>query len=81
MPLMLPRREEFEEAVTSASTSNGLFDPEKDLAIRLRRETLAQVLGSEIPMKTSFYLECRKTGPLGHYGILIVGRLVDRGSK
>jgi hypothetical protein len=75
--------EEFEETVafTSASTSNELFDPEKDLAIRLRPETLAQVLGSEIPMKTSFYLECRKTGSLGRDGILVVGRLVDPESK
>jgi hypothetical protein len=72
-------REEFEETVTLTSKSESLelFDPEKDLAIRLRRETLAQVLGSEIPMNKSFNLECRKTGSVGRDGIRIVGRLVD----
>jgi len=64
---------------TSASedTMDDLFDPEKDLSIRVGRETLAQVLSLETDMNVSFYLECRKTGPAGRDGIRIVGRLVD----
>jgi hypothetical protein len=58
-----------------------LFDPEKDLAIRLTRETLAQVLSPEIPMNRSFYLECKKTAPIGRDGIRIVGKLVDPESR
>ena len=61
--------------------SDELFDPEKDLSIRLKRETLAQVLGSEIPMDRSFYLECKKTAPIGRDGIRIVGKLVDLESE
>jgi hypothetical protein len=53
-----------EGTFTSESTSDDLFDPEKDLAVRLKRETLAQVPGSEIPMNESFYLECRIEGRL-----------------
>ena len=76
-------RKEFEEAgtFTSASTSDELFDPEKDLSIRLKRETLLQVLGPEIPMNRSFSLECRKTAPIGRGGIRIVGKLVDPESR
>jgi hypothetical protein len=77
------REDEFEEAAAFSSTStvDEIFDPEKDLAIRLKRETLAKVLGSQIPTNELFYLECRKTGSLGHGGVLIEGRLFDQGSE
>ena len=44
------REDEFEEAAafSSTSTADDLFDPERDLAIRLKPEALAKVLGSEV---------------------------------
>jgi hypothetical protein len=73
--------EEPDETRTGTSPStlstDELFDPEKDLSIRVRRETHVRVLGSEIGVGDSFYLECRKTGSVGRDGIRIVGRLVD----
>ena len=68
------------DAESGSSSETGLddlFDPEKDLSIRLGSETLEQVLGPEIDLDHSFYLECRKKGPLGRDGILIIGRWVD----
>jgi hypothetical protein len=70
------------ETRTAASASgNGddedLFDMEKDLSIRVGSETLERVLGLEMDMIESFYLECRKTGPVGLEGVRIVGRLFD----
>jgi hypothetical protein len=73
--------EEPDETRTGTSASGNstdeLFDPEKDLSIRVRCETLERVLGPEIDMTESFYLECKKKGPVGRDGIRIVGRLVD----
>lgn len=61
-------------ALTSSGITDDLFDPEQDLVIRVKRKTLAQVLGSDIDVGESFYLECRKTGSAGRDGIRIVGR-------
>ncbi len=73
--------EEPDETRTSTSASGAvtddLFDPEQDLSIRVGPETLEQVLGSDIDIGESFYLECRKTGSVGRDKILIVGLLVD----
>jgi len=54
-----------------------LFDQEEDLSIRVGSETLERVRGPEIDMDEPFYLECRKTGPVGRDYIRIVGILVD----
>ena len=62
-------------AAASGDSAADLFDPEKDLSIRVGCETLAQVLGPEIDMTELFYLECKKTGPVGRDVIRIVGRL------
>jgi hypothetical protein len=49
MPLMPPRREEFEEAVTFSSTPTVMKSSiRKGISRLLRRETLAKVLGSGI---------------------------------
>jgi hypothetical protein len=73
--------EEPDETHTGTSASrnstDNLFDPEKDLVIRVKRETLERVLGSEVDMEESFYLECRKKGSAGRDGIRIEGRLVN----
>jgi hypothetical protein len=73
------RGEEPDETRTRASASGNteadLFDPEKDLSIRVGSETLERVLGADINSGRSFYLECKKTGPVGRDGIRIVGRL------
>jgi len=58
-----------------------IFDPEKDLSIRVGGEACAEVLAPEIPMSDLFYLECKKVGLVGREGIRIVGRLVERPSK
>ena len=63
-------------ALTSSDTTGEIFDPKKDLSIRVGRETLEWVLGSEISVGNSFYLECRKAGPADD-GIRIVGKVVD----
>jgi hypothetical protein len=74
------QREEPNESLTLISASrevtDDLFDREKDLSIRVGPETLERVLGSEIGVGDSFYLECKKTGPADD-GIRIVGTLVD----
>jgi hypothetical protein len=66
-------------ATTSASrdVTDDLFDPEKDLSIRVKPETYEQVLGSDINMGQLFYLECKKTGSVGDDGVRIVGKWVD----
>jgi hypothetical protein len=75
------RGEELDETRSGTSASghstDELFDPEKDLVIRVKRETLERVLGSEVDMEESFYLECRKKGSAGRDGIRIEGRLVN----
>lgn len=63
-------------ALTSSDITGEIFDPEKDLSIRVGRETLEWVLGSEIGVGDLFYLECSKTGP-AHDGVRIVGTLVE----
>jgi hypothetical protein len=71
--------EELEENQASSSASDvtdDLFDPEEDLPIRVGRETLKWVLGSEIAVGEAFYLECTKTGPAVN-GIRIIGEVVD----
>lgn len=71
--------EEPDETHASTSSSgdvtNDLFDPEKDLSIRVTRETLERVLDSEMGVDDSFYLECKKTDTIGRDDIRIVGRL------
>ena len=62
-------------ASASGNTEDDLFDPEKDLSIRVGSETLERVLGADINSGRSFYLEYRKTAPVGRDGIRIVGRL------
>ena len=73
--------EEPDETHTSNSasehTGDDLFDPEKDLSIRVKPETRERILSSEIGADRSFYLKCRKKGPVGHGGIRIIGRLVE----
>jgi hypothetical protein len=73
--------EEHDETRTGTSpstpSSDELFDPEEDLSIRVRRETHVRVLGSEVGVGDSFYLECRKTRSVGRDGIRIIGRLVE----
>jgi hypothetical protein len=73
------RGEEPDETIRPSATD--LFDPEKDLSIRVWPETYAQVLGSEINIDQWFYLECRKTDTVVNDRIRIVGRLVDPPSK
>jgi hypothetical protein len=74
--------EEFEETGTfTSASSDELFDPEVDISTRVGSETRKLVLSSEIPMDEVFYLECRKTEPLGSDGILILGRLVNLESE
>jgi hypothetical protein len=63
-------------ALTSSDMTGEIFDPEEDLSIRVGRETLEWVLGSEISVGDSFYLQCRKAGPADD-GIRIVGKVVD----
>lgn len=70
--------EEPDETHASTSVSDAtddLFDPEKDLSIRVTRETLERVLDSEMGVDDSFYLECKKTDTIGRDDIRIVGRL------
>jgi len=73
--------EEPDETRTGTSAaehgSDEIFDAEKDLSIRVGSETLERVLGQEIDMDEPFYLECRKSGPLGRDWIRIVAILVD----
>jgi hypothetical protein len=73
------QEEESDNADDSASgdATDDLFDPARDLSIRVGSEKRALVLSSNIDISESFYLECKKTGPWGRDGILIVGRLVD----
>jgi hypothetical protein len=68
--------EEPNETRTRASADE-IFDPDQDLSIRVKRETLERVLGSEVDMEESFYLECRKKGSAGRDGIRIEGRLAN----
>jgi len=62
--------------LTSSDMTDEIFDPEEDLSIRVGRETLDWVLGSEIGVGDSFYLECKKAGPADDW-IRIVGKVVD----
>jgi hypothetical protein len=64
-------------APASAHSREDLFDLEMDLSIRVGRKTLKRVLDPEIDIEASFYVECKKTGPVGRHGVRIVGRLVD----
>jgi hypothetical protein len=64
-------------ALISNDITDEIFDPDQDLSIRVKRETLERVLGSEVDMEESFYLECRKKGSAGRDGIRIEGRLVN----
>jgi hypothetical protein len=64
------------DASPSSNATDDLFDPALDLSIRLGREKLAQILDSEIGVDQSFYLECRRMGPVGRFGIRIVGKLL-----
>ena len=75
------RGSDSDNADDSASSDgpDELFDPEVDISTRVGSETLELVLSSKIPMHKVFYLECRKTGSLGHDGILIEGRLFGQG--
>jgi len=74
--------EDLDEDHDPASSEDGdfendLFNPERDLSIRVGPETLEQILSSQIDVGESFYLECRKTGSVGDDEIRIVGLLVD----
>ncbi len=74
--------EDLDEDHDPASSEDGdfendLFNPEKDLSIRVGPETLEQILSAQIDVGESFYLECRKTGSVGDDEIRIVGRWVD----
>jgi hypothetical protein len=64
-------------ASVSEDMEEGLFDPEKDLAIRVKPETRERILNSDIGVDRSFHLQCRKKGPVGREGIRITGRLVE----
>jgi hypothetical protein len=77
------QQEEARDAGDSASSDgvDALFDPAVDISTRVGSETRELVLSSKIPMNKVFYLECQKTGSLGHDGILIEGRLFDEGSE
>ncbi len=68
-------------ALTPSDITDDLFDPDHDLSIRVTDKVHARVLGPDIDIGESFYLECRKTGPAGYDGIRIVGRLVDPPSE
>ena len=74
---------EIDETRTSTSASGALademFNPETDVSIRIGREPLAQVW--EIPEEESFYINCKKKGPVGRDWIQIVGILVDTPSE
>jgi hypothetical protein len=69
------RKAEFE------SLKEKLFDPKKDISIRVTDDARERVLGSEISMLEVFYLECRKTGLVGRNGVRIQGRLIDPPSE
>lgn len=75
------QEDESDEAPSAAPTSSDgthdLFDKKLDLSIRTDAETREQVFSSAIGMNEPFYLECRKTGPVGRTGVRIVGKLVD----
>jgi hypothetical protein len=68
-------------ALTSSDITDEIFDPDQDLSIRVNDKVRARVFGPDIDLDQSFYLECRKKGPLGRGGILIVGRWVDPPSE
>ncbi len=61
----------------SANSADKLFDRQKDLSIRVTPKVYAQVLGAEINMNRSFYLECKKTGSVGDDDVRIIGKLVE----
>jgi hypothetical protein len=65
------------DAPTSSNGTHDLFDEKLDLSIRTDAETREQVFSSAIGMNEPFYLECRKTGPVGRTDVRIVGKLVD----
>jgi hypothetical protein len=73
------QEEEPHETIPTSTSehTDELFDPEQDLSIRVRSDTYARVLGENINIGESFFLECKKTGSIGHDGIRIVGKLVD----
>jgi len=78
-------REDGDETPTRRSESgeqtDEIFDLEKDLSIRVGDQACARVLGPEIPMDKTFFLECKKTGSAGRGGTRILGRLVDPPSE
>ena len=63
-------------ALTSSDSTDEMFDPEKDLSIRVGRETLERVLGAEINMDDRSISNAGRRARRSD-GIRIVGRLVD----
>jgi hypothetical protein len=68
-------------ALTSSDITDEIFDPERDLSIRVTEEAFAQVLDPDLPVDELFYLKCKKKGPVGRDWVRIVGKLVDPPSE